>query len=618
MMHKFDCLVFIDGLHQFKIAHQQCEKLARCGKHPLIISQNIVKGIDNDFLRSFSYYQDLAGIHYQLIRQETYDLFHGLAESEVSNGINLRELTKYEGVSLWDLSAKYIFNKIFYFIFNFHIVEQIVKQENPSDIYVFNRSLDLENIIEPIARARQIKLYILNNGYMFLVGQNILFNKIRHFIKCLKRFILSVFFSIVNFLKHRSIKARYDVIFFVPVVRFFDSMFPVILEFPDTKRLVVNFSGSAALEKLRKNNIFFMDFEGYILDNPLNIRSFSIINKIKDVLRKNSFISTKITYKSLSISLFAEDLFNGLFLDEFPLKLRLIDIIRKIISKYGSRACVIADYSRDISLILKSLSVKTLAMQTGHVDEFTLFGPVVADAVTLDGEYWRQCLGERNLQGVRSYVSGPPKYDFLSNGRSVEFNSELGIPGIDKTKKNVVFAGTYASKTLGITENERISQIEAACAAMKDIKEVNFIIKLHPYENDEETYRDIAKKVGLSGYFLVRYIEMLKLIYNCDLLITYFSASSFEAVLMDKDVICLSYSSSFYRQDAWDFKKDKAVIALDNNDDLRLGIRKVLFDQDIKAQLRMNRQKYIYEHAYKMDGKASKRVKEAIDSFIYN
>ena len=111
---------------------------------------------------------------------------------------------------------------------------------------------------------------------------------------------------------------------------------------------------------------------------------------------------------------------------------------------------------------------------------------------------------------------------------------------------------------------------------------------------------------------------MLKVLKSCDLLITHLSKASYEAVLMNKNVLLLCYNSDFISDDIWDFKRYDAVMSVQNFSDLEYCIRKALFDPSTQFLLRKNRAEYIPEHVYKLDGNASIRVKEIIDRFCNN
>ena len=151
---------------------------------------------------------------------------------------------------------------------------------------------------------------------------------------------------------------------------------------------------------------------------------------------------------------------------------------------------------------------------------------------------------------------------------------------------------------------------------MKNIKEAHLIIKLHPYEEDLNLYKDIAKKAELLNYSIIKDIEILKLIRRSDLVITHNSTTSFEAVLLDKNVISLCGVSNFEPEDIWNFRKYNAVITLDNLENLEKCIRNALFDLETISRLKKGREGYVREYAYKLDGNASIRVKKVIDQFL--
>ena len=184
--------------------------------------------------------------------------------------------------------------------------------------------------------------------------------------------------------------------------------------------------------------------------------------------------------------------------------------------------------------------------------------------------------------------------------------------------KNVVYAGGCMNLPLEMLTHERIEQFRSTCRAIKNIKEAHLIIKLHPYERKLNIYRKIVKETGLSNCSIVKNTEMLELFYNYDLLITLASTAAYEAVLLDKNVISLSGSSKFDPEDIWNFKKCDATIIVDNLEELEKYIRNALFNPETIFKLREGRKKYMYEHAYKLDGNASARLKEAIDSLSQN
>jgi CDP-glycerol glycerophosphotransferase (TagB/SpsB family) len=255
-----------------------------------------------------------------------------------------------------------------------------------------------------------------------------------------------------------------------------------------------------------------------------------------------------------------------------------------------------------------------VVLQCSHPEELIYFSPPLADAITVDGNYWREYLSRNNVDFSKIWITGPAKLD-------ISLNTKLGLRKlslereIDKSKNTVIFTTPYSSLAMGVMEYEKIEKFKSVCNALKSIDNIFFVVKLHPFDNDWDVYEKIVKAAGLSDYNIVKNVDMLSLLGHCDLLITYFSVVGYEAVLMDKNVILLSKITDFRSDDVWDFGRFRAVIAVDNYKELEHYIRQALFDAEVIARLRENRKEYILEHAYRLDGDASSRIKEVIDKF---
>jgi predicted glycosyltransferase len=371
----------------------------------------------------------------------------------------------------------------------------------------------------------------------------------------------------------------------------------------------------ASARKLKKNKIFYTEFSGYRLSNLFKRITAVVMRNIRcAVYESNSFLA-KETYNSLPIGWLLSDLLEKVFDEEFPRKAQEIDAIRKIILTYKPKVIVIRDCFFNISIIAKSMSIPVVAMQTSHADEFIFPARVVADAMTVDGNYWKEYLERNAVDPSRIWITGSPKFDILHNNGFGYKNSDLKLE-LDKSKKLIVFATSYSALALGMLEYERTSHIHSLFSAVKNIKDVHLIVKLHPFEKDISTYRKIAHSVGLLNYSVVNNIDILDLLYKSDLLVTYFSTTAYEAVLMNKNVILLNSNSNFNPVDFWDFKRYGVAICADSPQKLEGYIRKALFDPETISCLNAKRKEYIFDHAYRIDGKATERVREVISRFI--
>lgn len=614
MNNKYDNLIILMNKSQVKEAYKIYDILSGKGKRPLILAT-----CDNvNFDKRYSVakpqdYQEIFKIDHRYIRTETYNLFYSLANQEVHNCINLRRLTTYKGVSLWELNARYIFSELASLLYDINIADAIFNYEKLSEVHIINDANKLEKIVKLICDKRQIPYFAHGKTSTRILSINQSFWRALIPIKTIKNVLLSLYFMLINFTKSAKLKEKYEIIFFAPFKRLFFSMLPVVLQYNDDRRLVINAFRSDCSKIMKENKIFYMDSYGYELYGGLfdrKIREF--LKEIKGAIYNNIFLH-KINYKGLPIGPLLFSILERVIYEDFPEKIREIDSVRKIILSYEPKIVVVADASFDITLIAKSLSKTVVAMHTGHADEFIFFGPLKADVITVEGDYWREyLLSKKAINPDKAWVTGVlmrlPKFDFK------KYESLTPMPA--RSKKIVVFASVYSAVAQGMLEYERIEQIYAVYNAMKNIKDTHLIVKLHAYDNDLNTYKRIAKETGLSDYRIVRNEDMLKLLENCDLLVTHFSGCSYEAVIMGKNVILLSYSSDFNFDDMWDYRRYGVVIAVDDLRELEGYIRKALFDSEITSKLRMNREKYIFDHVYKMDGKAAERVKEVIDRLI--
>lgn len=618
MNDNFGILILVSDKTQFTAAYKLYNKLCFFGKRPLIFSLCDNAIMEREYtIRTLKYYQSIVKLDSHYIKQETYNLFYSLAEREIDNHLTLRTLTMYKGVALWDLSAVSVFPKIASIVYYINIMEAIFDFEKIKEIHIINNTSDLEKIARLICEKKQIPYFIENTTAKWILALRGFFLGNFIFLRKAKRMLISLYFLFINFKKSFRLKNSYKVIFFSPLERFFNSMLPVIRQYTEDERLVVNNFQSGSDKILIQNKIPYMDFYGYKLYSLFDGHVIDLIKKIKVAIYRDGIFFSKITYKQLPIGSLLSDLFNRVIHEEFPERMREVDILRKIILSYSPKVIVVTDCFSHFILIAKSLNISVVAIQTGHADEFIFFGPVKADAITVDGKYWKEYLSKKNVDADRIWVTGPPQFDLLQNNIFARKNDNFPL-NIDKNKKIVVYASIYSSLALGMLDYERTEQVYLVFNAIKRIKDAHLIIKLHPYDFDSGIYSRAAKEIGLFDYSIIGNIDMLKVLKSCDLLITHLSKASYEAVLMNKNVLLLCYNSDFISDDIWDFKRYGAVMSAQNFSELEGCIRKALFDPATQFLLRKNRAEYIPEHVYKLDGNASRRVKEIIDRFCNN
>jgi UDP-N-acetylglucosamine 2-epimerase len=617
MDKKFKSIIFVDEKKGLAKAYGLYDKLSFANKQPLILSTFDNEGIDAKYnSRCLDYYQHILKIDYPYIKQEVNDFFTKLSGLVLDGKQSLQDLTIYKGVSLWEASARYIFFELMPLIFNINLIESLLDLERPLEVHSQNQHSDFGKLVALICAKKRLSFISHYNDYTLALSLKGQFYRVVSFIKKVKKELFSLYYFLINFKKSFNLRGEKKIIFFTPIERFFKSMLPVVLRYKNNERLVIDTFQSGCAGVLKRNKIFFLNFSGLCFSKRIfksAIKDF--LKTTHDLVFKSDYLRTNLAYKGVSLWPVFEAKFNRLILVEFAQKIREIEAIRKIVSLYKPKVFVVADYPFDITLIANSLSIPVVAVQTGHADEFILFRPVRAQAITVDGNYWKEYLVAKGVQRDMINIVGVPKLEEIGNNNF----SQKQLNRVSRSSlavKTIVLATTYGSLLQGTKEQELISQVKVVCDALKNIAGVHLIIKLHICDKNIHAYRKIVKETGISNCTITNNGDMLHLIRNSDLIITHFSASSYEAVLMDKNVVLLSYSSDFFRDDVWDFRRYNAVVAVDNLDDLENKVRDVLFDFRVESELKVNRAQYIPEHAYKIDSKASERIQRVIDKFV--
>lgn len=615
MSEKRKVIILVSDSKDLKASFDVYKKLVNsCAEILIVKNDNICVSDESYSVRSFQDYQGLFHSNYPALLKDAYDLFYSLGKRELRGNKPLREFTIYRGVSLWDVSVFSVFSELLPILHDFNMLETILDFEKPSDVYVIKDVNKLEKMMVLICKKKNINFYIRAKSEKKLLKIEKLFLETLFFLKKIKRFLRGLYFLTGNFIKSKKLNNKYKIIFFASVNRYLDSILPILDKYNSQERLVVNVF-SCASKRLKKLKVPYVEFCGFKPYGFFDNESRSFIRKIKDEIGANGILFKGLSYKGVEIDSLLVDFFEKLVREIFVDELQKIDVIRKIILHYQPKAIVVINYDANIVLVAKTLHVPCIGISNGFVGEFCNYGPFIFDAVTVDGSYWKDYLLKRqdiDQDGIN--ITGPVRFDAVSKKRNSDKKLSALISGVPK--KIVVFTSTYVDLPMSMAEYDRIQEIESICRAMKGIKDAHLVIKLHACEKDRRSYKKIAKEAGLSNYTILQNVDMLELICYSDLIIMHISTAGYEAVLLDKNVITLHGSSNYEKEDIWNFRKYNAVLGIDDLKDLEKSIRKVLFDPETIDRLKKGREEYIKEHAYKLDGKASDRVKQVIDRFV--
>jgi len=253
----------------------------------------------------------------------------------------------------------------------------------------------------------------------------------------------------------------------------------------------------------------------------------------------------------------------------------------------------------------KMLKIPSLRLQIGLIGHRHDQCELLVDKMAICGEATKKILTDKcKIDPDKLIITGCPAYDRLVNANKY-FNKEQILMNLKlkEYKKIIVFA------TENLTEKENNKLANIVCKSLENFHDIQLIIKVHPGESDLETYKNIAKKVGID-YKVIRDIDIYKILYISDLLITYFSATGLEAMLLKKPVITLN---PFEGNDPVGYATSGATLIARNVKELQGSISIALYENQAITTLIENMKEYVYKQSYKQDGKATERVVDLIE-----
>jgi glycosyltransferase involved in cell wall biosynthesis len=233
-------------------------------------------------------------------------------------------------------------------------------------------------------------------------------------------------------------------------------------------------------------------------------------------------------------------------------------------------------------------------------------------------EYQKEVFKERGGIPEKLVITGSPMHDLIFQ-RSKENSDEIKnkvckLLNINKNNEIILFASQPLFKDKLCTYEEQKRMTELVIEAVSNFDGYTLIIKLHPRESLEEyTYLD---KHPLKNRFRVaeeKDADLYDLIQVSRLMITRSSTVGLDAMLFGKEVITINTAGS---RDPWGYAESGAAIGVYNEEGLVPAINDALYNEAIRRKLAEGRRQFVYEYAYKQDGKASKRVVDLIIQMI--
>ncbi len=361
-------------------------------------------------------------------------------------------------------------------------------------------------------------------------------------------------------------------------------------------------------DNLKKEKLNFTYIEDFYTEPP-KANFLQAWNKLSN----NEDFKNIFTFDRIPLWDAVEDELHSLFSIQFNELARYIDAAKNLIETERPSIILFFNDTRPIERIFIRLAklnkIPTLLIQKTLYSRDYPFEFSFTDKVTVDGEVSKKILIERGADKNNIIISGSLILDGLldvkRNSNKQDLFKELDL---DLNKKLVVFT----SQPLPREEREKI--FYSLFKSFKDSPDYQLVVKLHPVE-DLILPQEIARNVGVEKDVLItKNINLHKLIYCCDLMMSAFSTTILDAFILDKPVISINFFKRPYPY-PYDFIESGAAFGVFKPEDILPAVNKVFTNSETIQKLKRNRKKFL-ERYHEVDGKTSERISQLIDTMI--
>lgn len=504
---------------------------------------------------------------------------------------------KYKGLSLWEINYLILYESFLsQLMCNVQIIDKIIDVERPKNLIIFN-SLSMGGIIQREFGARTA--IIDKTGVLSKVNKII--------IRILTPFALKMIYS--SFMTDIK-NARYAPRATGKVI-FFDKERALRLCYPFLKKIKEDATILQYEEHKNKAEFCFDSLKNYInKDSKKELILFRnrLIKRLKD-MKKSRNLRKRLRYKDLGLFNSLEDMLNYLFIIGYLKDAFTYESLNNFfIEKKPKLIIHMGEEPKEHKIILdlsKRYGAKTLFIMHGAFGMSYFLDNLLSDKILVYGQHYKDLLIKMRNKGSRIIVVGNPYWDYLAKEK-FDRNKIISELNIKNNKKIILLASVHTP----VDAKKRLAH--ATIKAMKELKDFHLIIKLHP-EEGPDFYNKLLEEYGVNATIIEDLSLLHQLIYIAELVVVYGSAVGLESLILDKPLIDVSLPKEPFYQD---YMKEGVALGVRKEDEMLTAIRSILENREIREELKKNRKKYVYSHAYKQDGKASERILKVIKLMI--
>lgn len=239
-------------------------------------------------------------------------------------------------------------------------------------------------------------------------------------------------------------------------------------------------------------------------------------------------------------------------------------------------------------------------------EEYSKFlSQLIADKFLIYGNQAKNALTFHGIPDEPLIISGCARYDILFN--ETKNSEEDYILLVGSAIPSTAFS--YFLSNHVILEWEKM--LNSVFVALKELNE-EVIIKRHPTQNKEIIKFPVLAKKFLPHAKIYKNKNTYKLLSKAKLVVSMLSSVITEAIILDKPVIMPRY---FKHDIGAPYMATNAVLTIDKPEDALTVIKKALYDDKVKAQLKIGREKFLKEDL-EYRGNATEKTLELIKDLL--
>ena len=289
--------------------------------------------------------------------------------------------------------------------------------------------------------------------------------------------------------------------------------------------------------------------------------------------------------------------------------IRYIELYREVYRQEYAKLVFVSDdvnaVGRLACIMAREVGIKSLNIQHGQLQGNPV-GDITADKMIVNGEGDKRYLIERGADSQQILVTGQPRFDVIGDKLKIPREELCKKYGLNPEKKILVYS--WQKPVPG--ENIVVSAKDCFLENLKKIKGVGDLQFVVTMRSDSPVPREFER----SDIKLLPGADILELAVCSELLMTAYSTSAIEFVLMGHPVIALNLDS--VPEEYVDYTSMGVGFKITKKEDFVDAVEKILYNKDFMNKFNKSNEEFIKDFNYKLDGKARERCLSVLAEMV--